>query len=37
MKFGQIIEHFFEREKFFFKNYARNEAGKLVPDRSFVF
>ena len=30
MKFGQLIEH--PREKFFFKNYAENEAGKLVPN-----
>ena len=34
MKFGQLIEH--PREIFFFKNYAENEAGKLVPD-GFLF
>ena len=31
MKFGQLIEIFF------FKNYAENEAGKLVPDCFFFF
>ena len=25
------------REIFFFKNYAENEAGKLVPDRFLFF
>ena len=30
MKFGQLIEY--PREIFFFKNYAENEAEKLVPD-----
>ena len=35
MKFGQLIEH--PREIFFSKNYAENEAGKLVPDRFLVF
>ena len=31
MKLDQLIE----REIFFFKNYAENEARKLVPDRLF--
>ena len=35
MKFAQLIEH--PREIFFFKNYAKNEAGKLVPDRFLFF
>ena len=26
-----------ERETFFFKNYAENEAGRLVPDLLLVF
>ena len=29
MKFGQLIEYI--REIFLFKNYAENEAGRLVP------
>ena len=29
MKFGQLIEY--KGEIFFFKNYAENEAGRLVP------
>ena len=33
MKFGQNIR----REIFSFKNYAENEAGKLVPDRFLLF
>ena len=32
MIFGQLIEH---HKIFFFKNYAENEAGKLIPDRLF--
>ena len=35
MKFGQLIEH--PEIIFLFKNYAENEAGKLVPDRFLVF
>ena len=34
MKFGQLIEP--PKIKFFFKNYAENEPGKLVPD-CFLF
>ena len=30
MKFGQLIEH--SKRNFFFKNYAENEARRLVPD-----
>ena len=37
MEFGQLIEHNILREIFFFKNYAENEAGKLVPDRFLFF
>ena len=37
MKFGQLIENKIPREIFFFKNYAENEAGKLVPDRFLFF
>ena len=29
MKFGQLIEYI--KEIFLFKNYAENEAGRLVP------
>ena len=31
MEFGHLIEHN-KRNIFFFKNYAENEAGRLVPD-----
>ena len=34
MKFGQLIEH--AQRNIFVKNYAENEAGKLVTDR-FLF
>ena len=34
MKFGQLID---PREIFFFKSYAENEAGKLVPDHFLFF
>ena len=34
MKFGQLID--ISREIFLFKNYAENEAEKLVPD-TFLF
>ena len=30
MKFGQSIEY--NRRNFFFKNHAKNEAGRLVPE-----
>ena len=33
MKFGQ----FYKEKYFFFKNYAENEAGKLVPDFFLFF
>ena len=32
IKFGQLIEH--PQRNIFLKNYAENEAGKLVPDHS---
>ena len=35
MKFGQLIEY--PKEKFFKKNYAENEAGKLVPEHFLFF
>ena len=34
MKFGQLIEHL--KRNIFFKNYAENEAEKLVPDHFCV-
>ena len=34
MKFGQLIEY--SREIVFFKSYAENDAGELVPVR-FLF
>ena len=34
MKLGQLIEH---NKIFFFKNYAENEAGGLVPDLFLFF
>ena len=30
MKLGQLIEY--NKRNIFFKNYAENEAGRLVPD-----
>ena len=33
MKFDQLIA----RETFFFKNYAENETGRLVPDLFLLF
>ena len=33
MKFGQLIEYLM----LFFKNYAENEAGRLVPDLFLFF
>ena len=35
MKFGQLIN--IPRETFLWKNYAENEAGKLVPDHFLFF
>ena len=35
MKLGQLIEY--NKIMFFFKNYAENEAGKLVPDLFLFF
>ena len=35
MKFGQLKN--IPREIFLFKNYAENEAGKLIPDRFLFF
>ena len=35
MEFGQLIEH--RKRNIFFKSYAENETGKLVPDRFLVF
>ena len=32
MKLDQLIEYI---KKFFFKNYAENKAGRLVPDLFF--
>ena len=33
IQFGQVIEH----KIFFFKNHAKNETGRLVPDLAFFF
>ena len=35
MKLGQLIEY--NKRIIFFKNYAKNEAGKLVPDLFLFF
>ena len=35
MKLGQLIEY--PREIFLYKNYAENEAAKLVPERFLFF
>ena len=35
MKFGQLLEY--NKEIFFFKNYAENVAGRLVPDLFLFF
>ena len=32
-----VNEHSVTREILFFKNYAKNEAGRLVPDLSLFF
>ena len=35
MKFGQLIEYI--KRNIFFKNYAENEASRLVPDLFLFF
>ena len=35
MKFGQSVEY--NKRQIFFKNYAQNEAEKLVPDFFLFF
>ena len=35
MKFGQVIEH--NKRNTFFKNYAKNEVRRLVPDFFLFF
>ena len=35
VKFDLLIEH--NTEKFFFKNHAENEAGRLIPDLFLFF
>ena len=35
MKFGQLIEH--PKRNIFFKNYAENDVGKIVPDHFLFF
>ena len=35
MKLGEIIEY--NKRNIFFKNYAENEAGRLVPDLFLFF
>ena len=35
MKLGWLIEH--PKKNIFLKNYAENEAGKIVPDRFLFF
>ena len=35
MKFGQLIEY--NKRNIFFKNYAENEASRLVPDLFLFF
>ena len=35
MKPGQLIEY--NKRKIFFKNYAENESGRLVPDLFLFF
>ena len=36
MKVGQLMRYI-PREMFLFRNYAENEAGKLVPDHFLFF
>ena len=35
MKFGQLVEH--NNRNFFFRNYAENEAGRLLADLFLIF
>ena len=35
IKFGQLIEH--NKRNTFFKNYAKNEVGRVVPDVFLFF
>ena len=35
MKFGQLVEH--NNRNFFFRNYAENEAGRLLADLFLFF
>ena len=35
MKFGQLVKH--SKRNIFFKNYAENEARRLVPDFFLFF
>ena len=35
MKLGQLLEY--NKKNIFFKNYAKNEAGRLVPDLFLFF
>ena len=35
MKFGQLVEY--NKKIFIFKNYAKNKAGRLVPDLFLCF
>ena len=35
MNFGQLIEH--SKRNIFFKNYAENDVGEIVPDRFLFF
>ena len=37
MRFGQLIEYNNRQQTFFLKNYAANEARRLVPDLFFFF
>ena len=37
MRFGQLIEYNNRNQTFFLKNYAANEARRLVPDLFFFF
>ena len=35
MKFGQLLEY--SKKKFFFKNHAENDPGKLLSELIFLF
>ena len=37
MRFGQLIEYNNRKQTFFLKNYAANEARRLVADLFFFF